>query len=534
MNDLLGMVRSFGIGRLAAVIGVTAGVAIALFLVAARLSEPDMGVLYADLDLTAGEQVVARLEQDGVKYELKERGGAVTILAPQTDIARLKVALAGEGLIARTGSVGYEIFDKTDAFGQTSFQQTVNRLRALEGELARTIAGIEGVRSARVHLVLPERELFAREEKQATASIVVEAPSGLDRRAVRAIVNLAASAVPGLAPARVTVLDSAGDLLASGQAGDDALALGGGVDERIAATEARLRRTVEDIVGRIVGPENLRVQVAADLDFSRVTETANIIDPDSQTVLSSSIVEDNSNSTDPALSRGVTVANALPSAAVVDPAAAANATAAARRTEETTNYEMTRTVRNEVKEMGDLKRLSVAVALNQQTIVGADGVAASAPRSDEELERIASLVRSAIGYNPARGDLVEIVEVPFRADAPTSEGASAAADARLSPASILRLAEFAALAAIALALIVFVLRPMLAGARSSAPDIPAAPGVLASRASANAALPAPVAIDAARVAAVVEDASKKRIAEIVKGHSSESAGLLKSWIREAS
>ncbi|NWG91084.1 MAG: flagellar M-ring protein FliF, partial [Parvularculaceae bacterium] len=464
--------------------------------------------------------------------------GTVSIYAPRDKAADLKLKLAGDGFVVRSKSVGYEIFDDQDALGTTSFQQNINRLRALEGEIARTISTIAGVRSARVHLVLPERELFAREAQEATASIVVDAPAGLDKRSVRAIVNFAASATPGLSPARVTVLDSAGDLLASGQEGDDPLAASGGVDERIAATEARIRRTVEDIVGRIVGPENLRVQVAADLDFSRVTETANIIDPDSQTVLSASTVEDSSNANDPALTRGVTVANQLPEAAVVDPQAIASATSSARRTEETTNYEMTRTVRNEVREMGGIKRLSVAVALNLATTTGAGGALIPAPRTEEELARIETLVRSAVGYNAARGDQIDVVETAFKPANAEPEGSPAAAGAAPDPALVMRGVEIAALALVALAFIAFVLRPLLSGAPSpaSASAAPAQGREIASG-QAQAALPPPAGglenlIELAD--GKVKASSMKRVADVVKAHSTESAGILKSWIRQAS
>ncbi len=544
MNDVMGMIRSFGIARLAAIIGVTAGVAIALGFIVIRASEAPMTLLYAELDLKEGQDLATRLEREGVKYDLRERGGRVSVYAASKDGAALKVKLAGDGFVADAREVGYEIFDAQDALGATSFQQNINRLRALEGELARTIASIDGVRSARVHLVLPERELFSRDRQQATASIVVDAPAGLDNRSVRAVVNLAASAVPGLAPARVTILDSAGDLLASGQDGDDPLSAAGGVDERIATTEARIRRTVEDLVGRIVGPENLRVQVAADIDFSRVTETANIIDPDSQTVLSATTVEDASNSNDPALARGVTVGNDLPEAQIVDPLTLAAAASSSRRTEETTNYEMTRTVRNEVREMGGVKRLSVAVALNMTTATGATGAVVANPRSPEELARIGALVRSAVGYNAARGDQVEVIETTFAPNAPAaSQGtvASAAAPRGLSNDQIMRGAEIGSIALVALALIIFVLRPLLTPSTAATPALAqSAPMRELQAGAAPAALPTPQTsglenlIDLAQVDGKVKASSLKRVAEVVKSHSDESAGILKSWIRQAS
>lgn len=536
MNDLLGMIRSFGIARLAAIIGATIGVALAMALIIMRVSAEPMTALYADLDLKDGQDLAARLDADGVKYDLRERDGLVSIYVPRDDAAGLKLKLAGDGFVARASTVGYEIFDKEDALGTTSFQQNINRLRALEGEIARTIGTIAGVRSARVHLVLPERQLFSRDREAATASIVVDAPAGLDKRSVRAIVNLTASATPGLSPSRVTVLDSAGDLLASGQEGDDPLAAAGGVDERIAETEARIRRTVEDIVGRIVGAENMRVQVAADIDFSRVTETANIIDPDSQTVLSSTSVEDASNSSDPALTRGVTVANQLPEAQVVDPQAIAAAATSARRTEETTNYEMTRTVRNEVREMGGVKRLSVAVALNLGSRVDASGAPIVAPRSEEEIARIATLVKSAVGYNAARGDQIDVVEAPFqpRTD---EEGSAAAALAPANSALMSRGVEIAALALVVIAVIIFILRPLIAGSPGATPTLAGAPARETGAAGPQAALPPPGAGLETLVELAdgrVKASSMKRVADVVKTHSAESAGILKSWIRQAS
>jgi flagellar M-ring protein FliF len=528
------MLRSFGIARVALIVGATIGVALAMGLIVLRVNAEPMALLYSDLDLADGQDLAARLDQENVKYEIRERNGAVSIFAPRGDVLDLRLKLAGDGFVARGGAVGYEIFDKQDPLGSTSFQQNINRLRALEGELARTIATISGVRSARVHLVLPERELFSRERQEASASIVIDAPGGLDKRSVRAIVNLTASAAPGLSPSRVTVLDSAGELLASGQADGDPLA--SGVDERIAATEARIRRTVEDIVGRIVGPDNLRVQVSADIDFSRVTETANIIDPDSQTVLSETTVEDVSNSNDPAIARGVSVANQLPEAALVDPQSVAAATSSARRTEETTNYEMTRTVRNEIREMGGVKRLSVAVALNQATARGADGALIPAPRSAEEMARLTALVRSAVGYDAARGDQVNVVETPFLApEIPPAAGVEPGASA-FDPALLMRATELAALALVALSIIFFILRPMI-NARAPAPAAALREPI---GAVAPAARPAPAAgalenlIDLAQVDGKVKASSLKRVSEVVKAHKDESAGILKSWIREAS
>lgn len=527
VNELLGIVRSFGVARLAAIVGVTTGVAVALGLIILRIGETPMNILYADLELRDAQSVIERLEQTGVKHDVREQGGRVAILVPRDQTARLKLDLAGDGIIAQSG-VGYEIFDQSDAFGATNFQQQINRLRALEGELSRTIASISGVRASRVHLVLPQRELFSRDKKTASASIVVDAPNGLDQRSVKAIINLTASAVPELSPSHITVLDASGALLAAGNSGDGSGLSDGNAEEKTVSVEQRVRRTVEDIVGRIVGEENLRVQVSAEIDFNRVTENSEIIDPDSQTVLSATTVEEISNDVDPALSRTVSVANGLPGAPANN-TDNTTSTSSNTRTEETTNYEISRTVRQEVREIGGIKRLSVAVALN----------AGAEPRDEAQMAQITTLVRSAIGFDGARGDQVDVVEIPFAetANTPFAISPPSPATSSFNQSQLMRLAEVAALGFIALALVFYVLRPMFASPKTNA----ATPTTMVENASATPsnALPAPQdaleqKIDLARVEGQVKASSLSQVSEVVKGHTDESAGILKSWIREAS
>ncbi len=542
VNEIAALIRSFGVARLGAVIGVSLGVAIALALIVMRVGAPSLGVLYADVSYAEAQPIITRLEQEGVSHQLRDNGSRVTILAPRDKVSALRLSLAADGLNAGEG-VGYEIFDGAQTLGATSFQQNINRLRALEGELARTLATINGVRTARVHLVLPERELFSRERRNASASIVVDAPGGLDNRAVRAIVNLAASAVPALDPSHVTVLDSKGQLLASGAESDTGEAIAASIEERKIAAQARIRREVEDMIGRIVGPDNVRVEVAADMDFSRVTESAEIIDPDSQTVLSTTTVEETSNNSDPNRAQGVTVANALPGAQTFDQAGNA-ATSATQRTEETTNYEITKTMRNAVREEGlVVKRLSVAVALNGVTQTSPNGEAAYTPRSTEEISRIETLVKSAIGYNETRGDQVSVVDIRFMPAAVAAVLPVATPAPLLARDDIMRLAELAALALIALALAWFVLRPMLTASATTSPS--PAPAYRSAATATEA--PAPQAaiahrpasefeqrIDLAQVDGQVKASSINKVSEIVKAHTDESANILRSWMREAS
>ena len=227
-------------------------------------------------------------------------------MVPKDKVTRLRMKLA-EGGLPKGGGVGYEIFDKSDALGTTSFVQNINHLRALEGELARTIRAIDRIQAARVHLVLPERPLFSRETPEPSASIVVRVRGALEPQQIRAIRHLVASAVNGLKPQRVSIVDEAGQLLADGAAGDNENAVG---DERRTAFEKRLRNEVEAIVSSVVGAGRARVQLSADFDYNKITQTSDKFDPEGRVLRSSQTREESSATAD---NNGqVTVNNELP------------------------------------------------------------------------------------------------------------------------------------------------------------------------------------------------------------------------------
>ena len=547
LSKLLAFLESFGLARLGTIIGVTAGVAIALMMIMVRIGAQPYQLLYADLDYRDAQNVIAELDQAGQDYKMRETGARVSILVPRDAVSDLRVSFAGNDII-QGSSVGYEIFDGQQPLGTTTFQQNLNRVRALEGELARTVSSIAGVRSARVHLVLPERSLFNRDQQQTTASIMVEAPRTLGAGTVAAITNMVASAVPELNASQITVLDHKGNLLAAAHNESSNAAMDAIASDRMAAAEARLQNTVSTLIGRIVGEDNVRANVAADFDISRVTETAEIVDPDSQVVLSSTLIEESAD--DARLSRGVSVANALPNATSSDNPGSSSQT---RRTEEITNYEITKTVRNAVRDEGlVLNRLTVSVAINNRAEDGA-----ITPFTPEALSRLEALVKSAVGFSAARGDQVDIVDVPFTplvAEIAQPIATPVAAPSLLSRFATLRLAELVALAMVAFALIFFVLRPLFAGT-SSNKTLPSSPrdtahsitqpqhnnhSTLADR-SDNAALAArsdavsalEQRINIAQVEGQVRASSIKQVQEIVKGHTDESSLILKRWIREA-
>ena len=251
-----------------------------------RVTTPQMTTLFTDLSTEDSSGIIKELERQAIPYELRNDGAM--IMVPKDKVTRLRMKLA-EGGMPKGGGVGYEIFDKSDALGTTNFVQNINHLRALEGELARTIRAIDRIQSARVHLVLPERPLFARETPEPSASIVVRVRGSLEPQQMRAIRHLVASAVNGLKPQRVSIVDEAGQLLADGAASDTESAVG---DERRTAYEKRMRKQVEDIVSSVVGAGRARVQLTADFDYNKITQTSDKFDPEGRVVRSSQTSEE--------------------------------------------------------------------------------------------------------------------------------------------------------------------------------------------------------------------------------------------------
>src|SRR5438034_6521233 len=228
-----------------------------------RVTAPQMTPLFTDLSFEDSAAIVKDLDRQAIPYELKNEGAIVMV--PKDRVTRLRMKLA-EGGLPKGGGMGYEIFDKSDTLGTTSFVQNINHLRALEGELSRTIRAIDRIQAARVHLVLPERPLFSRETPEPSASIVVRVRGSLEPQQIRAIRHVVASAVNGLQPPRVAIVDEAGRLLADGAGTDVESSVG---DERRAAFEKRMRKQIEDIVSSVVGSGRARVQLSADFDYNK-------------------------------------------------------------------------------------------------------------------------------------------------------------------------------------------------------------------------------------------------------------------------
>lgn len=500
-----------------------------------RVSQPAMGVLYTDLPFSDTTTIVKELEAKGIRYETRQDGQ--TILVARADIPKLRMDFAGRGL-PTGGGVGYEIFDKGDAFSSTSFVQNINHLRALEGELARSIRSLSRVQGARVHLVIPERRLFERDREQPRASIVLRLRGELDPAQVRAVRNLVASAVEGLKPDRVSIVDESGRLLADGTGDGEAAVL---AEERRTGVERRMKRHVEEIVGSIVGQGRARVQVAAEIDLNRVQKTDESFDPESKVLRSS---QSRSEAAQTANDREgqVSVGNELPGN---QRGAQAQNTArdTSNKNEEINNFDYSRTTRTEIQEAGRIKRLSVAVLVDGTYAKGGSGDGYQ-PRSQEELDRIAALVRSAIGFDKDRGDQVEIVNLRF-AEAPKpvemEEPSGLMAMLSFSREDLLRAAELGVLAILTLIVTLVVVRPLVGRIVGGDPvarkGMPAMIAAGAGEAGSPFHVPESAAakyIELAQVNGAVQAQSLERIGEVVKGNPQETLAILRHWIHQGS
>jgi flagellar M-ring protein FliF len=420
-----------------------------------RVSTPQMVPLFTDLTIEDSASIIKDLERQGIQYTIKNDGAIVMV--PKDQVGRLRMKLAESGL-PKGGGVGYEIFDKADALGSTSFIQNINKLRALEGELSRTIRSIDRVEAARVHLVLPDRPLFSRDKIEPSASIVLKVRGQLEQTQVRAIRHLVATAVNGLKPERVSVIDESGRLLADGA--DQDQVTGALADERKASFERRLRNQVETIVTSVVGPGRARVELSAEFDVNRVTQTTDKFDPDGRVLRSSQTREEQSSSNE-AKDNTVSVSNELPGNG--QKPADNGPRESARKSEEIVNYEISRTTKTEITEAGRVNRISAAVLVDGTYSKNDKGEITYTPRPKEELDRIAALVRTAIGFDAKRGDQVEVVNLRFAETPaiPAAEPAGWMSYLQFTKDDIMRAAELGVMMLLGLIVMFTVVRPLV-------------------------------------------------------------------------
>jgi flagellar M-ring protein FliF len=536
LQSLFGFLKGLGASRLMAMVAVTAALIGFFAFVIMRVTTPQMTTLFTDLSLEDSTGVIKELERQAIPFELRNEGAV--IMVPKDKVTRLRMKLA-EGGLPKGGGVGYEIFDKSDALGTTSFVQNINHLRALEGELARTIRAIDRIQAARVHLVLPERPLFSRETPEPSASIVVRVRGALEPQQIRAIRHVVASAVSGLKPQRVSIVDEAGQLLADGATGDADGAVG---DERRAGFEKRMRNQVEAIVSSVVGAGRARVQLSADFDYNKITQTSDHFDPEGRVLRSSQTREESSATAENG--GQVTVNNELPGNQRADNAAVARDQS--KKTEETNNYEISRTTKTEVTEAGRVNRISVAVLVDGSYIKNDKGEMVYQERSKEQLDRIAALVRSAIGFDQKRGDQVEVVNLKF-AEAPAvptiAEPTGFLGMLQFTKDDVMYVIELGVMMLLGLVVLFMVIRPLVRRILASEPvasltgaasmpaltDASAPPageqGLIAANATAQ-------MIDVAQIQGQVHAQSVHRVGELAERNPNETASIIRQWLTE--
>ena len=391
-------------------------------------ARPDYRVLFSNLNDKDGGAIVAQLTKMNVPYRFSEGGGAVLVPADQVHDVRLKLAQTG---LPKGSTVGFELMDNA-RFGTTQFQERLNFQRGLEGELVRSITALSAVESARVHLALPNQNGFFRDQQKPSASVLLTLHGGqtLDRAQIAGIVHLVSASVPELSPKAVSVLDQTGAMLSDSSDGG-----AGGLDsnqvQQIARIEALYTKRILDILEPVVGRDNLRAQVSAELDFSQSESTTEEFKPNQggvpAAVRSSQVSENGSGSGGGALASGV------PGAATNQPQAAASAPingaaqsmqasqsgtgtpGAGGRRDAVTNFEIDKTVRVTRASSGGIRRLAVAVVVNHRTSTDKKGQTQSQPLSPEEIDKLVALVQETVGFSKERGDSVKVINAPFKA-----------------------------------------------------------------------------------------------------------------------
>lgn len=384
LDNIYQFVQRLSLGQRIAIGSVLAGGTLLLLAVAYWANQPEYVLLFGNLDSADANRVVESLRAEDVPYSLRESGSAVYV--PRGQVYELRLKLAAEGHVS-DGQVGYELFDQ-GMLGMTDFMQKLNLKRALEGELARTIASMRQVEQARVHLVMPERSPFRAEQVQASSSVVLQLKSGarLSPVQVEGITALVAGAVEGIAASDVTVVDTRGTLLSDPNAGD--------ADVRLTSTQLEMQRSVEQhltqsgqsLLNEVLGVGNAIVRVAATLDFSRSVSESRLIDPESASVISEERLQEEGEADQ---------ANSM-----------------------VRNYEFSRTTERREKSVGDIARLTISVMINHRREdagaldEGAEQVAHT-PLTDEEIGEIEAMVKNAVGFDAQRGDRFAIHQTRF-------------------------------------------------------------------------------------------------------------------------
>ncbi len=551
VNSFLDTLRALGSVRLA-MLGVMGLALIGFFVfLMGRAGTGDLALLYNDLEADEGGAIVEQLESMDVPFTVSANGS--TIRVPSSEVGRLRLLLASQGLPS-SGQVGYSLFDETSQFGTTDFQQRLNRQRAMEGELSRTIRTLDPVRTARVHLVLPQRELFSRNATDATASVTVETRPGrgLSADQVAAIQNLVAAAVPNLAPGKVAVVDSVGRMLSRPVNEDPATAFATRIEERRVNQEREYQRRIEEGIGRILGPQNVWATVAIEIDLEQISETRQTVDPEQTVLISTQTRDENEVSEDTEGDPPVTVEENLPGADI-EQGNRQQSRSERTLSEVTENFDASRSTQIIQRESGGIRRLTASVLVNGRYVTADDGTVTYQALPAEEVEQFEQIVANAIGIDPNREDTVTIQNVQFLRPVFEEEEVDDNLLFGFPRDELVRVAETVLLAIVGLLVVLLVIRPLIAKALADSQaaaekarqeeerlinEQTAMMPALASPSGGSGTDIVPVGegedidrmIDINQVEGRVRQSSLRKIGELVEAHPAEAAAVLRSWM----
>jgi flagellar M-ring protein FliF len=376
-------------------LGITAGTVVGIIFVIGWLNDVTYSRLYSNLDESEAGEVISYLTEHNIPYQLTDGGS--TILVPSGEVYKTRISLASEGLPS-SGTVGYSIFDQNN-LGMTDFLLNLNYRRALEGELTRTIMQLNEVQAARVHIVLPKDRLFKQDQKKATASVVLKLKgTSLTKHQIAGITHLVASSVEGLEPENITIVDYDGNLLSSGQQADPIAGLSANQLEVRQQVEKYLEQKAQTMLDDVLGPGKSVIRVTAELNFQQLERTSEIYDPDALAVRSEERVRTTNTSSDQADETNQSREEGNSESVI-------------------TNYEVNKTVEHIVNAVGTIERLSIAVLVDgiytPTENESGETELVYQPRSQEEMDRLAAIVKNAVGFDEQRNDQVEMVNMPF-------------------------------------------------------------------------------------------------------------------------
>lgn len=456
MNNILQSIKNMSPSKIASIAAIMIFLISFFVYVIVQIGAKEYSVLYTDLDMEDAKQITARLDTFNIKYQLAKNG--TEVLVPTDEVNKMRVETADIAVYSKGSNVGYEVFDKSDTLGATNFVQNVNLLRALEGELARTIRTVDNIRSARVHLVMPKRELFSREEQTPSASVVIKTKEGaLSLQNIQSIQKIVAAAVPKLDVKNVAIVDSNGNLLTEFNEEQNDIVKNANKDKMRIDQERKMAQKIQQLLEKTLGAGKVQAQVNIEMDFDEIVTNEEIYDPDSQVVRSTATISEQGVST--TQDGTVTVAQNIPngdsqlnSEGVRD---------SSSKVEETINYEISKVIRNKVKNTGTIRRLTAAVLVDGVYEKDAEGNQVYRKRSDEEMEQIVALVKSAVGYDANRGDMVEVENLRFATLSNAVAEKGEMMYLGFTKAELMRIAEGFGVAIVAILVILLVIRPLI-------------------------------------------------------------------------